>query len=153
MQPTHFVRRKLATGLLATLFNCAAVSLPMTSVIAHEGHDHGTAAAGEYKTPAEAWKAAQTAVTNIASAAAAKDLKPIHDEQGKLDAALSYILANSAGAADKARLDGAIKNVMNASGKVHEASDAGDQAKVDSTVKTLQATMALVEKQLPTAAK
>jgi hypothetical protein len=125
--------------------------LPLARVQAHEGHDHGTPAAGDYKTAAEAWKAAQTAVTNMATFAAAKNLKPIHDEQAKLDAALKAIQKNSAGAVDKARLEGAIKNATAAAGKVHEASDAGDQAKVDSSLKTLQATMTLVEKQLPAA--
>ena len=152
MQPTHSLGRKLAIGLLGAFFTVAGVSLPLNSVFAHEGHDHG-APAGEYKSAAEAWKAAQTSATKIASLAAAKDLKPIHDEQAKLDAALNYIQANSKDAADKARLDGAIKNATAASGKVHEAADAGDQAKVDSSVKTLQATMAMVEKQLPAGAK
>jgi hypothetical protein len=152
MQSTSLLRRKLATGVLATLFTVSLASLPVTSGVAHEGHDHG-APAGEYKTPAEAWKAAQTSATNIASFAAAKNLKPIHDEQAKLDAALNFIQANSAGAADKARLEGAIKNATTASAKVHEAADAGDQAKVDSSVKTLQATLTMVEKQLPAGAK
>lgn len=152
MQPTHSLARKLATGLLGAFFTVAAVSLPLNSLVAHEGHDHGPPA-GEYKSAAEAWKAAQSSAANIASLAAAKNLKPIHDEQAKLDAALNYIQANSTGAADKARLDGAIKNATAASGKVHEAADAGDQAKVDSSVKTLQATMSMVEKQLPAGAK
>lgn len=152
MQIIDSLARKLATGLLGAIFTIATVSLPLNSVIAHEGHDHG-APAGEYKSAAEAWKAAQTSLTNIASFATAKNLKPIHDEQAKLDAALNYIQANSADAADKARLDGAIKNATAASAKVHEAADAGDQAKVDSSVKTLQATMSMVEKQLPASAK
>ncbi len=150
MRSTHSIHRGIS-GVALTLLTLLALQLP--SAQAQEGHDRGTPAAGQYESPAEAWKTAQEAATNISSLAAAKNLKPIHDEQAKLDAALSYIQANSAGAADKARLDGAIKNAMSASGKVHEASDAGDQAKVDSTVKTLQATMALVEKQLPAAAK
>ena len=77
----------------------------------------------------------------------------LHAEQAKPDAALNYIQAHGEGAADKARLDGAIKNATAASGKVHEAADAGDQTKVDSSVKTLQATMTMVEKQLPAGAK
>lgn len=152
MQTIDSLARKLATGLLGALFTVAAVSLPLNSVLAHEGHDHG-AAAGEYKSAAEAWKAAQTSVTNIASFATAKNLKPIHDEQAKLDAALNYIQEHSADAADKARLASSIKNATTASGKVHEAADAGDQAKVDASVKTLQATMSMVEKQLPAGAK
>ncbi len=153
MRPIHSIHRSISGVALTLLALLAFLSLPISRAQAQEGHARGTPAAGQYKSPAEAWKTAQEAATNISSLVAAKNLKPIHDEQAKLDAALSYIQANSAGAADKARLDGAIKNAMSASGKVHEASDAGDQAKVDSTVKTLQATMALVEKQLPAVAK
>ena len=57
------------------------------------------------------------------------------------------------GAADKARLEGAIKNAIAASEKVHVAADAKDFAKVDSSLKTLEATMAMVEKQLAAPAK
>lgn len=152
MQPIHFLRRKLATGALVTSLSLAAIALPVAGVRAHEGHDHG-AAAGAFASPAEAWKAAQGTVKSIEALVAAKNLKPIHDEQEKLDAALNYIQANTKDAADKARFDGAIKNATAASGRLHEAADAGDQAKAESALKTLQGTMAMVEKQLPASAK
>ena len=137
---------------LATLLTIAAASLPLTSIRAHEGEDHGPGGA-HFTAPAEAWKAAQGSVKSIESLVAAKNLKPIHDEQEKLDAALNYLQANTKDVADKARFDGAIKNATAASGRLHEAADAGDQAKVESGLKTLQGTIAMVEKQLPASAK
>lgn len=152
MQPTHSIRRKLATGALITSLSFAAIAMPLTSARAHEGEDHGPGAA-HFKTSAEAWNAAQGSVKSIESMVAAKNLKPIHDEQEKLDAALNYLQAHIKDAADKGRFDGAIKNATAASGRLHEAADAGDQAKVESGLKTLQSTIAMVEKQLPASAK
>lgn len=152
MQPILFIRRKLATGALITSFSLAAAALPFTTARAHEGHDHGPGAAN-LAAPTDAWKAAQGSVKSIESLVAAKNLKPIHDEQEKLDAALNYLQAHVKDAADKGRFDGAIKNATAASGRLHEAADAGDQAKVESGLKTLQSTIAMVEKQLPASAK
>lgn len=152
MQPIHFIRRKLALSALVTSLSLATIALPVASARAHEGEDHGPGGT-HFTAPAEAWKAAQASVKRIESLVAAKNLKPIHDEQEKLDAALNYLQANTKDAADKARFDGAIKNATAASGRLHEAADAGDQAKVESGLKTLQGTIAMVEKQLPASAK
>ena len=152
MQPIHFIRRKLATGALVTSLVLATVALPFASVHAHEGEDHGPGGA-HFTAPADAWKTAQGAIKSIESLVTAKNLKPIHDEQEKLDAALNFLQANVKDAADKGRFDGAIKNATAASGRLHEAADAGDQAKAESGLKTLQSTVAMVEKQLPASAK
>ena len=84
------------------------------------------------------------------AAATAKQQEPIHNEQLKLVGYLKHIQEKGIGGTDKARLDGAIKNAITASEKVHVAADANDFAKVESSMKTLEATMALVEKQLTT---
>lgn len=124
----------------------AVLALPLASLSAHEGHDHGTAPAGE------AWATAQTSLKAMQAAAVAKQQDPIHNEQEKLAAALKQI-QEKGGGADTARLEGAIKNAIAASEKVHAAADAKDFAKVDSSLKTLEATMAIVEKQLPASPK
>ena len=129
----------------------AVFALPISIIRAHEGHDHGTEEAKA--SAAESWKTAQTSLKAIEAAAVAKQHEPIHNEQEKLVAALKQVQEGSKGAADKARLDGAIKNAITASEKVHAAADAKDFAKVDASLKTLQTTMALVEKQLPASAK
>lgn len=143
-------RIKLAASLAIAL-----AALPFTNLHAHEGHDHKHGAETEkHGSVADAWKTAQQSLKGIETAAAAKQQQPIHDEQEKLAAALKDIQEHhGAQGADKTRLDGALKNAITASEKVHVAADANDFAKVDSSLKTLQATMALLEKQINPAAK
>ncbi|MDQ3315018.1 MAG: hypothetical protein M3505_10410 [Verrucomicrobiota bacterium] len=143
------IRRSIVSALALICIVFTFTALPFNSLRAHEGHDHGAVPAG----PAgEAWSNAQASLKAIKAAAVAKEQDPIHNEQEKLAAALKQI-QEQGGGADKARLDGAIKNAIAASEKVHAAADAKDFAKVDSSLKTLEATMAMVEKQLTPAAK
>ncbi len=130
-----------------------AVALPFSTLRAHEGHDHAASpAAAAAGSATDAWKDAQASLKAIEAAAAAKEHEPIHNEQEKLVVALKKI-QEEGGGADTARLDGAIKNAIAASEKVHAAADAKDFAKVESSLKTLTATMAMVEKQLAAPAK
>ncbi len=143
---TSIARKNIAAFALIL----TALALPFSTIRAHEGHDHGSppaadAAAG---SATDAWKNAQASLKAIQAAAAAKEQEPIHNEQEKLVVALKKI-QEEGGGADKARLDGAIKNAIAASEKVHAAADAKDFGKVDSSLKTLQATMAMVERQMP----
>jgi hypothetical protein len=133
----------------------AVAALPFTTLRAHEGHDHKHGEGhAKHGSVADAWKTAQQSLKGIETAAAAKQQQPIHDEQEKLAAALKDIQENhGAQGADKTRLEGAIKNAIAASDKVHVAADANDFAKVESSLKTLQATMSLLEKQINPAAK
>ncbi|MFN2508098.1 MAG: hypothetical protein ABR589_04930 [Chthoniobacterales bacterium] len=148
MQPRLLSYRNAIIGFALAV---TVIIFPLSNLSAHEGHDHGTPAAA---VPAgNPWQAAQGCIKAIEAAATAKDHKPIHDEQEKLVAALKQLQAQSAGAPDKTRLDGAIKNAITASEKVHAAADAKDFAKVGSSLKTLQATMSQVEKQLPAGTK
>ena len=131
----------------------AAITLPFSTMRAHEGHDHGKSPAPHSaSSAAEAWKNAQACLKAIQAAAVAKQHEPIHHEQEKLVVALKQV-QELGGGADKARLEGAIKNAIAASEKVHVAADAKDFAKVDSSLKTLESTMAMVEKQLSASTK
>lgn len=148
MQPIHLIGRKAFLGLAFAV----VATLSYSTALAHEGEDHKHGPATVVASSvSEAWNSAQASVKAMETAAAAKQHEPIHDEQEKLVATLLQIQAKSEGAADKSRLDGAIKNAISASEKVHTAADAKDFAKVDSSLKTLKATMTLVEKQLPAA--
>lgn len=150
MKTSSSIHHKNITSLLLAL---AAIALPFSTICAHEGHDHGASpAAPATGSAADAWKNAQTSLKAIQTAAAAKQHEPIHHEQEKLVVALKQI-QEQGGGTDKARLEGAIKNAIAASEKVHAAADAKDFAKVDSSLKTLEATMAMVEKQLGASAK
>ena len=129
------------------------MALPFASMSAHEGHDHGKSPHPHAaSSAADAWKNAQASLKAIQAAAVAKQHEPIHHEQEKLVVALKQI-QELGGGTDKARLEGAIKNAIAASEKVHAAADAKDFAKVDSSLKILESTMAMVEKQLPASAK
>jgi hypothetical protein len=131
----------------------ALAALPFATVVAHEGHDHGPGGhKHEAKITGDPWASAQASLKAIQAATVAKQQAPIHDEQEKLVVALKQ-LQEKGGAADKARFEGAIKNAIAASDKVHVAADANDFAKVEANLKTLEATMAMVEKQLGGAAK
>ncbi len=138
----------------SSLFKTVSVSLlaicalPLASIRAHEGHDHGKVPAPEAGSSAEAWTSAQASLKAMQTATAAKDQQTMHNEQEKLAASLKHIQEKGLAGADKARLDGAIKNAIAASEKVHAAADANDFAKVESSMKTLEATMAMVEKHL-----
>lgn len=140
------------TNLLA-IGACAAIVIASPEARAHEGHDHGASPSPNANAPAgDAWTNAQAAFKAMQAAATAKQDTAIHTEQEKLVAALKQ-LQEKGGGADKARLDGAIKNAIAASEKVHAAADAKDFAKVDASMKTLETTMAMVEKQAAAPAK
>lgn len=136
--------KQLVLSLLAI---CA---LPLATITAHEGDDHDAPPAPEAGSSAEAWTNAQASLKAMRTAAAAKEHEPIHNEQEKLSASLKLIQEKGIQGTDKARLDGAINNAIAASEKVHAAADTKDFAKVDSALKTLEATMAMVEKQVTT---
>ena len=150
MKTSSSIHHKNIASLVLAL---VAIALPFSAIRAHEGHDHGASPSAKATgAAADAWKNAQASLKAIQTAAAAKQHQPIHDEQEKLVVALKQI-QEQGGGTDKARLEGAIKNAIAASEMVHTAADAKDFAKVDSSLKTLEATMAMVEKQLAASAK
>ena len=150
MKTTSSIHCKNIASLVLAL---TAIAVPFSTLRAHEGHDHGKSPAPHAAgSAAEAWKNAQASLKAIQTAATAKQHEPIHHEQEKLVVALKQI-QELGGGTDKARLEGAIKNAIAASEKVHAAADAKDFAKVDSSLKTLESTMAMVEKQLSASAK
>ena len=140
----------IKTASAALIAMCA---LPLAGLRAHEGHDHGkhdhaSVPAPEAGSSAEAWTKAQASLKAMKTATTAKDQQTMHNEQENLAASLKYIQEKGVAGTDKTRLEGAIKNAIAASEKVHVAADANDFAKVESGMKTLEATMAMVEKQL-----
>lgn len=144
------ITKLLAIGACAA-FAVTVIALPEAR--AHEGHDHGASPSPNANAPAgDAWTNAQAAFKAMQAAATAKQDTAIHSEQEKLVAALKQ-MQEKGGGADKARLEGAIKNAIAASEKVHAAADAKDFAKVDASMKTLETTMSMVEKHAAAPAK
>ncbi len=152
MKKTPSIRHSITSALALTLSVVALSALPLNPLLAHEGHDHG-APAPEAGSSAESWTSAQASFKAMQAAATSKQHDQIHTEQEKLAASLKLIQEKGIAGTDKARLDGAIKNAIAASEKVHAAADTKDFAKVDASMKTLEATMGLVEKQLTAPAK
>lgn len=138
---------------LASVSLLALCALPLARLGAQEDQSDAAPPAPQVGTAAEAWTNAQASLKAIKAAAAARQQEPIHNEQEKFAASLKYIQEKGVGGTDKARLDGAINNAIAASEKVHAAADANDFAKVDSSLKTLEATMAMVEKHMTTPTK
>jgi len=129
---------------LAALLAIAA--LGGSGVSAHE--EKGKAAPlPQTKSAEEAWTNAQSAFKAIQTAASAKQFDGIHDEQEKLSGWLKQVQEKGT-STDKARFDGAVKNAIAASDRVHVAADAKDAGKLDSSMRALEASMAMVEKHL-----
>ncbi len=127
-----------------TLLVIAALGVPAAT--AHEKKDKASPIA-EAKSPEEAWEKSQSSLKAIREATAAKNFGAIHDEQEKLAASLKQ-LQEKGTSADKQRFEGAIRNAIAASDRVHVAADAKDVGRLESSLRTLEASMAMVEKHL-----
>ena len=125
---------------------CAAAALGASGVNAHE--EKGKAAPLlQANSAEEAWTNAQSAFKAIQTAASAKQFDAIHDEQEKLAGWLKQVQEKGT-ASDKARFDGAVKNAMTASDRAHVAADAKDVGKLEASMRTLEASMGMVERHL-----
>ncbi len=136
------LRRKLAAGLFVTTLTLSIASFqPRVFAAEHEKHGkegHGKAA--NYASSAEAWKAVQDATNQIEAHVTAKNLKPVHEAEEQLSAALVYFKG-------KAGITAA-PNALAAAKKIHETSDAGDQEKTEKALQTLKAVLSQLEKQV-----
>ena len=145
---------------VATVFGIIALGVSHP-VLADAGHSHGSSssggdhghgvAAGSFSSIGQAWAAIKSAAEESAKSISAGDLKPIHEETEKADAAIKYL--QSAGgvpeADKKARVDAALKQLLNLSGELHRAADAGDAEKSAQALKKFEGAMKLVEIQYP----
>ena len=138
----------------------AALALPLAPLSAHEGPDGHAEGEESVKghdslttTPTpptleDAWFSAKALVRQIDSAVEEGELEKIHGRQEKLVGALKH-MRTFGNVKDKARFEAAIKNAILASEQLHTAADANDKDKVEAAMKTLETTMAMLEKQVP----
>ncbi len=137
---------KTSSALKTLAALLATVALGASGVNAHE--EKGKAAPlPQAKSAEEAWANAQTAFKAIQTAASDKQFDAIHDEQEKLAGWLKQVQEKGT-SSDKARFEGAVKNAVAASDRVHVAADAKDVGKLESSVRALEASMGMVEKHL-----
>ena len=136
------LRRNLAASLLVTTLTLSIVGFQPRLFAAEQEKPakEGYGKAANYTSPAEAWKAVQDATTQIETLVTAKNLKPVHVAEEQLSAALGYFKG-------KAGITAA-PNALAAAKKIHETSDAGDQAKTEKALQTLKAVLSQMEKQV-----
>jgi len=145
------VRLLVALGLL--------VSAPGIS-FAGAGHDHAMPATTESKEGAQGEdvhshdRNSQEFLVDLKKAVAAATiaidsgmLDRLHDITEDITHAASHV-AEKAPAQSKTRVTGAAKNIESLANMLHKQADAGDVAKVQSTLKKLQAMVVVLESQL-----
>ena len=77
----------------------------------------------------------------------AKSLKTVHDHAEAITALVNALPAKVA-ADKKARVEGTAKNIAKLADALHDAADAGDQAKTEAQLKTLDAVLAQLDSQV-----
>jgi hypothetical protein len=128
---------------------CVALAFAMTTApvaLAHEGEDHGH---GELKIPETAEGILQEIHKHhaqISTAVSSKNLKPIH-EHAEVLTALAKALPDKVAPDKKARVQGQANNIAKVAGTLHDASDAGDQAKTEAELKRLDAALKMLDQQ------
>ncbi len=83
----------------------------------------------------------------VTSAIAAKNLKTVHDHSDAMTA-LANALPAKIVADKRARVEGTAKNIAKVADALHDAADAGDQAKTEAQLKKLDAVLAQLDSQL-----
>ena len=145
---------------IATVFGIIALGISHP-VFAESGHSHGSSPpkakssddtpAGSFSSIGQAWAVVKSVAETCNKAISTGNLKPIHEETEKADAALKY-LQSAGGVPDadkKARADAALKQLLNLSGELHSAADANDATKSAQALKKFEGAMKLVEIQYP----
>ena len=77
----------------------------------------------------------------------AKNLKTVHDHAEAITALVNALPAKVA-ADKKARVEGTAKNIAKVADALHDAADAGDQAKTEAQLKKLDAVLAQLDSQM-----
>ncbi len=136
---------------LLALSACATLALaPITSstVIAHEGeHAPGKGHTTAPETADGILQEIHKHHEQITATVTSKDLKPVH-EHAEAIAELSKALPAKVAADKKARVEGAANNIAKLSGTLHDASDAGDQAKTEAELKKLDGVLKALDTQV-----
>ena len=133
---------------LLTLAACAAFAFTTAPVFAAEK---------EHKKSDHAVKVPDTAQAIVAEihkhhdevteTIKAKNLKTVHDHAEAITALVNALPAKVA-ADKKARVEGTAKNIAKVADALHDAADAGDQAKTEAQLKKLDAVLAQLDSQV-----
>jgi hypothetical protein len=131
-------------------FACVAfalTSLAAPTVFAHEGEDHGARKAAGSDTADGIMSEIQKQHALITTAVTGKNLKGVHDPSEAIPA-LAKALPDKVAADKKARVQGSVNNLTKVMENLHQAADAGDQAKAEGELKKLDGVLLALGQQV-----
>jgi hypothetical protein len=126
----------------------ASITLSGPALLAHEGHDHG--AKNKVAVPDTADGILQEIHKQhalISSAVAGKNLKDVHDPIEAIPE-LAKALPDQVAADKKPRVQGSVNNLTKVTESLHQAADAGDQAKAEAELKKLDGVLTALSQQI-----
>lgn len=135
------------TTLLAIACTALALTILNTpTVLAHEGHDHGAKAAIP-DTADGIMQEIHKQHALITAAVTGKNLKGVHDPIEAMPE-LAKALPDKVAADKKARVQGSVNNLTKVTESLHQAADAGDQAKTEGELKKLDGVLLALGQQV-----
>jgi hypothetical protein len=133
-------------AIACTAFGLTALNTP--TVLAHEGHDHGAKSKAAIPDTADAiMKEIHQQHALIAAAVTGKNLKSVHDPIEAIPA-LANALPDKVAADKKVRVQGSVNNLTKVTETLHQAADAGDQAKAEAELKKLDGVLMVLGQQV-----
>jgi hypothetical protein len=135
------------TTLLAIA--CSAFAFTsLNTALAHEGHEHGAKNKTALPDTADGiMKEIHQQHALITTAVTGKNLKGVHDPIEAIPT-LAKALPDKVAADKKARVQGSVNNLTKVIESLHQAADAGDQAKSETELKKLDGVLIALDQQI-----
>ena len=135
--------------LLAIAFTAlTSITLSAPALLAHEGHDHGAKPTVTVPDTADGiLQEIQKQHALINTAVTGKNLKGVHDPIEAIPA-LVKALPDKVADDKKARVQGSVNNLTKVADSLHQAADAGDQAKAETELKKFDGVLLALSQQI-----
>ena len=135
--------------LLAIAFTAlTSITLSAPALLAHEGHDHGAKPTVTVPDTADGiLQEIQKQHALISTAVTGKNLKGVHDPIEAIPA-LVKALPDKVADDKKARVQGSVNNLTKVADSLHQAADAGDQAKAETELKKFDGVLLALSQQI-----
>lgn len=137
----------MKTSAILAIACIALVFAFPSSTLAHEGHDHGAKTTAVPDTAEGIMKEVHQQHSLITAAVAGKNLKAVHDPSEAIPA-LAKALPDKVAGDKKARVQGSINNLTKVTESLHQAADAGDQAKAEAELKKMDGVLLALDQQI-----
>lgn len=139
---------KTTTFLAIACTALASITLSTPALFAHEGHDHGATNKTAVPDTADGiMKEIHQQHALITTAVTGKNLKGVHDPIEAIPG-LAKALPDKVAADKKARVQGSVNNLTKVMESLHQAADAGDQAKSEAELKKLDGVLLALDQQI-----